>query len=100
MIIGTTTIDVISSAYTGSDNDKNNEDNVKEDLVGVDIALATLDIALGSLDEDQIENSVEDILEITEISWDLDDIRENFQNVLDKVNDECEDADFIGFVDF
>lgn len=62
--------------------------------------LATLDIALGALDEYQIEGSVEATLEEAEISRSLDDIQENFQNVLDEVNDECEDVDFIGFVEF
>lgn len=102
MMIGTTTSGVSTSAYADDDDDnhKNNGDNVKVDCVDVAISLATLDIALGALDEDQIEGSVESTLREAEISRTVDDIRENFQNVLDEVNDECEDVDFIGFVDF
>ena len=100
IMIGTTTNGVFTPAYADNDNDKNNGDNVKVDCVDVAITLATLDIALGALDEDQLEGSVESTLREAEISRTVDDIRENFQNVLDEVNDECEDVDFIGFVDF
>jgi hypothetical protein len=99
MIKGTTTSGAFSSAYADSDNDKNNGDNVKVDCVDVAISLAALNIALRALDEDQIEGSVEATLEEAEISGSLDDIQENFQNVLDEVNDECEDVDYIGFVE-
>jgi hypothetical protein len=69
------------------------------DCNDVAITLATLSLALGDLDESGFEQ-LEDSLEEGEISRSVDDIRENFQNVLETVNDKCEDVDFIGFVDF
>jgi hypothetical protein len=69
------------------------------DCNDVGIALATLSLAYSNLDEDQIEN-LEDSLQEGEISGDVDALRDNLQNVLETVEDKCEDVDFIGFVDF
>ena len=69
------------------------------DCNNVAITLATLSLDLGDLDESGFEQ-LEDSLEEGEISKSVDDIRENFQNVLETVDDKCEDVDFIGFVDF
>ena len=99
MVIGTITSGAVSSAYAGGDNHDKNGDKVKVDCNDVGIALATLALALGDLDEEGFEQ-LEDELQEGEISGSVDDIRENFQNVLDKVEDKCEDVDFVGFVDF
>ena len=63
------------------------------DCNDVGIALATLSLAYANMDEEGIEN-LEESLQEGEISKDLDDITENFQNVLEIVEDKCEDVDF------
>jgi hypothetical protein len=74
-------------------------DKVKVECTDVAITLATLALALGDLDKDSF-NQLEDELQEGEIANSVDEIRDNFQNVVDKVNDKCEDVDFVGFVDF
>lgn len=99
MIIGTATSGAFSSAYAGGDNHNNNGDNVKVDCVNVAIALATLSLALVDLDEEGF-NQLEGELQEGEIAGSVDEIRGNLQNVLETVEDKCEDVDFVGFVDF
>lgn len=100
MVIETITSGTFSSAYAGEDNHDNNDgDNVKVDCNDVGIALATLSLAYGNLDEEGNEN-LEESLQEDEISMDVDALRDNLQNVLETVEDKCEDVDFIGFVDF
>ena len=82
----------LESVYAASD-------KVKVDCNDIAISLATLALALGDLDEDGI-SQLEDELQEGEIATSVDEIRDNFQNVLDKVNDNCDDVDFVGFVDF
>ncbi len=100
MMVATVTSGAFGSVYADNKNHNNNNDKVKVDCVDVAIALATLDLALEALDEDQIENQVEPTLEEAEIAPNLDALRDNLQNVLDTVNDKCDNVDFIGFVDF
>lgn len=83
-----------SLAYASTHNDK-----VGVNCVDVAITLATLDIALGALDENG-KSSVDASLDEALIAKNVDDVRENFQNVLDTVNGKCEKVDFLGFVDF
>jgi hypothetical protein len=45
-------------------------------------------------------DTLEDELQEGEIANNVDELNDNFQNVLDKVNDKCEDIDFLGFVEF
>ncbi len=100
MVIETITSSAFSSAYAGKDNHDNNDgDKVKVVCNDVGIALATLSLAYGNLDEEGIEN-IEKSLQEGEISRDVDALRDNLQNVLETVEDKCEDVDFIGFVDF
>ena len=99
MVIGTITNGAFSSAYAGEDNHHKNGDKVKVDCKDTAITLATLALALGDLDEEGF-NELEDELQEGEIADNVDEIRDNFQNVLDKVEDKCEDVDFVGFVDF
>ena len=100
MVIETITSGTFSSAYAGEDNlDNNDGDNVMVDCNDVGIALATLSLAYGNSDEEGNEN-LEESLQEDEISMDVDALRDNLQNVLETVEDKCEDVDFIGFVDF
>ncbi len=98
MVIGAISSISFSSVYATGDNHKNN-DNVKVDCNDVAITLATLYLALGDLDQEGLDE-LEDELNEGEIAGSIDEIIDDFQNVLDEVNDECEDIDFIGFVDF
>jgi hypothetical protein len=85
-----------------SDNDNDNDDNdkVKVDCNDVAMALATLWLAVGDLDEDG-RDTLDDELQEGEISQNVEDIADNFQNVRDKVGDKCDNLDFgINFVDF
>jgi hypothetical protein len=56
-------------------------------------------LALGDLDEEG-QNTLEDSLQEGDIARHVDELNDNFQNVLDKVNDKCEDVDFLNFVEF
>jgi hypothetical protein len=87
-----------AAVYADGKNDK-----VKVDCNDVASALATLWLAVGDLDEDG-RDTLDDELqegEIIDNSEDVEDIADNFQNVIDRVDDKCDDLDFgIGFVDF
>jgi hypothetical protein len=93
------------AVYADNNNHKNNDNNNNNDKVKVDcndvaMALATLWLAVGDLDEDG-RDTLDDELEEGEISQNVEDIADNFQNVRDKVGDKCDNLDFgINFVDF
>jgi hypothetical protein len=83
------------SVYAGGDSDK-----VKVDCDDVAMALATLWLAVGDLDDDG-RDTLDDELQEGEIANDVEEIADNFQNVIDKVDDKCDDLDFgINFIDF
>ena len=98
MVIAAISSSSFSSVYAGGDSDK-----VKVDCDDVASALATLWLAVGDLD-DEGRDTLDDELqegEIIDSSEDVEDLADNFQNVIDKVDDKCDDLDFgIGFVDF
>ena len=75
------------------------DDKVKVNCKDVAFALVTLELALGDLDEEG-QNTLEDELQEGEIASNVNELNDNFQNVLDKVNDKCDDVDFLGFVEF
>jgi hypothetical protein len=100
MVIATISISSFSSVYANGDSHKNNNnDKVKVNCKDVALALVTLKLALGDLDEEG-QNTLEDELQEGEIANNVDELNDNFQNVLDKVNDKCEDVNFLGFVEF
>jgi len=93
-------IPVFAEKNDNNDNhDDNNNDKVKVNCKDVAFALVTLELALGDLDEEGAD-TLDDELQEGEIANDVDELNDNFQNVLDEVNDECEDVGFLGFVEF
>ncbi|MGH9975508.1 MAG: hypothetical protein ACRD8Z_06690 [Nitrososphaeraceae archaeon] len=75
-------------------------DKVKVDCDDDAIALANLWLADGDLDDDR-RDTLDDELQEGEIADSVEEIANNFQNVIDKVDFKCDDLDFgISFVDF
>jgi hypothetical protein len=90
----------IGSSSFGAVYADKNIDKVKVDCNDVASALATLWLAVGDLDDDG-RDTLDDELQEGEISQDVEDLADNFQNVIDKVDDKCDNLDFgINFVDF
>jgi hypothetical protein len=98
--IGSSSFGAVYADNNNNNNDKDNDhDKVKVDCNDVATALATLWLAVGDLDEDG-RDTLDDELQEGEISQNVEDLADNFQNVKDKVDDKC-DLDFgINFVDF
>ena len=57
-------------------------------------------VSCGDLDDDG-RDTLDDELQEDDIANDVGEMADNFQNVIDKVDDKCDDPDFgINFVDF
>jgi hypothetical protein len=85
--------------------DKGNEnghDKIKLDCLDVALTLVTLDFAIDLGGED-LEYDLSSTLDEAEIAPDLESIEENFQNVLDKLENRCDEEnvqDILEFIDF
>jgi hypothetical protein len=104
LIIGTTTSSsAFSSAYAAGENHKDNKDKVKASCNDVSITLATLYLALQDITAEGREGileELEDELQEGEVGNSLGELIGNFQNVLDRANEQCPDDNIRGFVDF
>ena len=105
LLIATTTISTIFAvpdAFADNRNDNNNDDKVKLDCLDAALTLVTLDFAI-DLGGDDLEDDLSSTLDEAEIAPDLESIEENFQNVLDKLEDRCNEEnvqDILEFIDF
>ena len=105
LLIATTTISTIFAvpdAFANNRNDNNNDDKVKLDCLDAALTLVTLDFAIDLGGED-LEDDLSSTLDEAEIAPDLESIEENFQNVLDKLEDRCNEEnvqDILEFIDF
>jgi hypothetical protein len=96
-----TTIFAVPDAFADNRND-NNDDKVKLDCLDAALTLVTLDFAIDLGGED-LEDDLSSTLDEAEIAPDLESIEENFQNVLDKLEDRCDEEnvqDILEFIDF
>ena len=81
---------------------KDNHDKVKLDCLDAALTLVTLDFTIDLGGED-LEVDVSSTLDEAEIASNLDSIQDNFQNVLDKLEDKCDEEnvqDILDFIDF
>jgi hypothetical protein len=95
------TIFAVPDAFADNRND-NNDDKVKLDCLDAALTLVTLDFAI-DLGGDDLEDDLSSTLDEAEIAPDLESIEENFQNVLDKLEDRCDEEnvqDILEFIDF
>jgi hypothetical protein len=104
LIIGTTTSSgAFSSAHAAGENHKDNKDKAKANCNDVSITLATLYLALQDITAEGREGifeELEDELQEGGVGNSLGGLIGNFQNVLDRANEQCPDDDIRGFVDF
>ena len=95
------TIFAVPDAFADNGND-NNDDKVKLDCLDAALTLVTLDFAIDLGGED-LEDDLSATLDEAEIAPDLESIEENFQNVLDKLENRCNEEnvqDILEFIDF
>ena len=87
------------TAYAANNN---HDDKVKLDCLDAALTLVTLDFAIDLGGED-LEDDLSSTLDEAEIAPNLESIEDNFQNVLDKLEDRCDEEnvqDILEFIDF
>ena len=95
------TIFAVPNAFADKRNE-NGHDKIKLDCLDVALTLVTLDFAIDLGGED-LEYDLSSTLDEAEIAPDLESIEENFQNVLDKLENRCDEEnvqDILEFIDF
>ena len=107
-LLTTAVTTTVPAAYAGGDNhdadngNGNDHDKTKLDCLDAALTLVTLDFAIDLGGED-LEDDLSSTLEEAEIAPDLESIEENFQNVLDKLENRCNGEnvqDILEFIDF
>jgi hypothetical protein len=99
LLLGTTGISGLSTANAEN---KNHDDKVKLDCLDAALTLVTLDFAI-DLGGDDLETDISSTLDEAEIAPNLESIEDNFQNVQDKLEDNCDEEnvqDILEFIDF
>jgi hypothetical protein len=95
------TIFAVPDAFADKGNE-NGHDKIKLDCLDVALTLVTLDFAI-DLGGGDLEVDLSSTLDEAEIAPDLESIEENFQNVLEKLENRCDEEnvqDILEFIDF
>ncbi len=107
-LLTTAVTTMVPAAYAGGDDhdadnrNGNDHDKTKLDCLDAALTLVTLDFAIDLGGED-LEDDLSSTLDEAEIAPDLESIEENFQNVLDKLENRCNEEnvqDILEFIDF
>jgi hypothetical protein len=99
LLLGTMNGSGLATVYATNNN---HGDKVKLDCLDAALTLVTLDFAI-DLGGDDLEVDLSSTLDEAEIAPDLESIKDNFQNALDKVEDKCDEEnvqDILEFIDF
>jgi hypothetical protein len=99
LLLGTINGSGVATVYATNNN---HGDKVKLDCLDAALTLVTLDFAI-DLGGDDLEVDLSSTLDEAEIASDLESIKDNFQNALDKVEDKCDEEnvqDILEFIDF